>query len=66
MMQDVVQLPVLDAMTMQLFVLGLEQIMPGTLAGVLVVGITIMQTYLLFSLIMTGLGMVMKYNPKSS
>ena len=66
MMQDVVQLPILDTMTMHLFVLGLEQIVPGVLAGVLVVGIGIMQTYLLFSLIMTGLGMVMKYNPKSS
>ena len=66
MMQDIVQLPVLDAMTMQLFVLGLEQIMPGLLAGMLVVGIGIMQTYLLFSLIMTGLSMVMKYNAKSS
>ena len=42
MMQDIVQLPVLDAMTMQLFVLGLQQIMPGILAGVLVVGIGIM------------------------
>ena len=66
MMQDIVQLPVLDAMTMQLFVLGLQEIMPGILAGVLVVGIGIMQTYLLFSLIMTGLSMVMKYNAKSS
>jgi hypothetical protein len=66
MMQDIVQLPILDAMTMHLFLLGLQQIMPGILAGVLVVGIGIMQTYLLFSLIMTGLGMIMKYNPKSS
>ena len=66
MMQDIVQLPILDAMTMQLFVLGLEQIMPGIMADALVIGIGIMQTYLIFSLILTGLSMIMKYNAKSS
>ena len=52
MMQDVVQLPVLDAMTMQLFVLGLEQIMPGMLAGMLVVGccVVILCAYIVCSI----------------
>lgn len=66
MMQDIVQVPILDAMTMHLFVLGLNTIMPSFLSDVFVLGIGLMQSYLLFALLMTGISMVMKYNARSS
>jgi hypothetical protein len=66
MVQNLAELPILDGLTLQLFALGLDSIMPSFLSGALVIGIGIMQTYLLFSLLMTALGMIMKYNPKSS
>ncbi len=65
MLQNIVQLPILDAYAMQMFLLGMEAVVPPIVSGALVAGIAIMQAYLLFSLIMVGLGMLMKYNPRT-
>jgi len=65
MMQDIVQIPILDVMAMNMFMLGLDSIFPTVVSGALVAGIALMQAYLMFSMVMLGLSMIMKYNART-
>jgi len=63
--QDLVQLPILDTMALHMMALGLDTVVPGVFSTAIAIGIGIMQFYLLFSLLITGVSMVMKYNAKN-
>lgn len=66
MIQDIIQIPKLDSAALNMFSTGLSAVLPGFLSTAIAGGIGLMQAYLTFSLLMTGLGMLMKYNPKVS
>jgi len=65
MVQNIVQLPLLDYDAMHMIMLGMDAVLPSIMSTALVLGIALMESYILFSLLLTGIGMLMKYNPKN-
>ena len=64
-MLDVVQLPYLDYLSLNMITVGLSTVLPGVPLGFVVTGTWLLYIYMGISMLLLGVSMVMKYNARS-
>lgn len=64
MMTDIIQLPYLDWLSLNVIVGGMYTVLPGFPIGLLIFGANLIYLYMAFSMLMMGIGLIQKYNPK--
>lgn len=61
---DIIQLPYVDYESLQLMELGMYTVLPGFPLQFMAIGIDALYIYMAISLLLMGVGLIQKYNPK--
>jgi hypothetical protein len=64
-MQDIVMIPYLDYVSMNFILTGMSYSLPAFLVGIFKVGISLLYTYMLLSMLLMGVSAIEKYQMKS-
>ncbi|MFP3278427.1 MAG: hypothetical protein RXO43_02600 [Candidatus Micrarchaeota archaeon] len=64
-MQDIVMIPYLDYVSMNFILTGMSYSLPAFLVGIFKVGIDLLYTYMLLSMLLMGVSAIEKYQMKS-
>jgi hypothetical protein len=63
-MQDMVEIPYLDLLSMNMLTSGLQLVLPSFIVGIIKISIALLYAYMLLSVFITGVSAIEKYNMK--